>query len=164
VAKKIASAAVGLVVVAVGGWIILRGIESDEAKVRRAVEKFEQAIESRSTLSFIGNVDPDYRDCKNIDHDTLKGIAHQAFKGWAVIELELSEPQVRVAEDGGTADAYFNCRMLARTSAEAEAEDLVGKYIGDPLIVLKFVNRDGRWLVIGAEYGPGTVPPFDAAE
>jgi hypothetical protein len=158
-ARKAVSIVIALAVAGVAVYLIMRALESDESRIRRSVARFEKAIEAKNVFAFIDGVDPDYRDVSDFDYETLKGIAFESFKRFESLELDVRGLNVSVEPGGNTATAWFDCRLLAKAASDSEGVDIVGKFIGSPLIVLKFAKRDGRWLVKGAQYGPGTNPP-----
>jgi len=159
VGRKVATVVVVVAALAAAAYLVKGWLESDETKVLRAVDGLAEAIDSKSILSFIDGVDPEFRDCKNMDYSTLKGVVYQTFKRFEVLELQITEVRVLVDDDRKGAVAWFNCSLRAGLNEGGETIDLAQKVLRGPLIVLKFVNRDGRWKVMGADYGPDAKPP-----
>ena len=158
-ARRLPAILVGVAVIAAVVWLILKAMETDEQKIVAEIAGFERAIESRSPLGFMDGVDSEYKDCKGLRYDELKAVVFRTFREFESLELELTDPKVIVADDAQTATAHFTCRLTAALSAQGATTDLVGDHLKAPLIVLKFVNRDGRWKVTRAEYGPGAKAP-----
>jgi len=164
--RKVVTAVVVVAALVAAVYLVKGWLESDETKILRSIDGFVESINSESILGFVRDLDPEYRDCRDIDAPTLKNIVLQTFKRFADIEVRITEPSVRVGGDRTNAVAWFNCSLRAAPTEGGESLDLVQSQLRSPLIVLKFISRDGRWKVIGADYGPDAKPPLetDAAE
>jgi len=164
--RKVVTAVVVVAALVAAVYLVKGWLESDETKILRSIDGFVESINSESILGFVADLDPEYRDCQGNDYSFVKSAAAGTFKRFADIEVRITEPSVRVGDDRTVAVAWFNCSLRAALTEGGESVDLVQSQFRSPLIVLKFISRDGRWKVIGADYGPDAKPPLetDAAE
>jgi len=137
-----------LAVAVVGYW--LASSESEEAKIRRALEAMRVAVEEKHARNLVWHIDESYSDASGWDKQTLRTNLAGYFlrTGNSSLACVIVPGQIEVAKDARTATASFRAAVYEGiTLTELAANQGAARGQGFAIEVELSKGEDGEWRV-----------------
>ncbi len=146
--KKLALGVLAVAVVVATGLVARRLLESDRARVARAVSSLTRHLGRRDVGSFCLLLAEDYTDSHGHDRGALRARLSRGLPAFESLSVSVQDLEIEVRGEEARAD------FLAVTSARGRGHERPWRW--ETRVRLIFGRREGEWRVVRAEYAlPG---------
>jgi len=147
---------------AVTAFVVMSSGDPDENEIKRLIKTAAKAAEKQDIQPAVDMIDESYTD--NLDNDYAK-IAEETKKGIqdvSNIRISLRKFDIQVDKNTGRAMSRFEMLFRARVNDSMGRKIPISGLVGDmnPLknnwesLALRWIRKDGRWLVERLEIKP----------
>jgi len=144
--KKLPIAAGVLAVLALGTYLVMQWLTTDEQRVARVVRRLVGRLEARDPSGFCQLLTEGYQDANGFDRLSLRALLTRGLVHLAYVRVQVDALEVAVTGDEGTAE------LTAYAVAEARDHGQQPPWRHQTLVRLRLRKTEGEWRVRHAEY------------